>query len=57
MKQTVQPQTYHTHISSQRLWFDLSLKGVWRHTCQAGVLHDNILEHQIRQKYRLGARL
>ncbi len=31
MKQTVQPQTYHTHISSQRRWFDLNLKEVWRY--------------------------
>ncbi len=57
MKQTVQLQTYHTHISSQRRWFDLNLKEVWRHTCQAGIFYNNILEHQIRQKYGLGARL
>ncbi len=31
MKQTVQPQTYHTHISSKRRWFDLNLKEVWRY--------------------------
>ena len=31
MAKEITPQTYHTHITSKRRWFDLNLKEVWQY--------------------------